>query len=77
MIENIGSDNVALFDTSIMLSIGASNKEELNTLFNTVRSTIGASYLQATEIKRKEFEPYIIFINSCICKNRKHIIYGI
>lgn len=57
LIENIGSDNVALFDTSIMLSIGASNKEELNTLFNTVRSTIGASYLQATEIKRKEFEP--------------------
>lgn len=57
LIEDIGGDNVSLFDTSIIISVGAKNKEELNTLFNTVRSSIGSSYLQAVEIKRKEFEP--------------------
>lgn len=59
MIERLGGDNASLFDVSILLSVAGSNNEELETNCNIVRSKIASSFLQSTEIVRKEFEPYI------------------
>ena len=58
MIKRLGSDNVSLYDTSIVISVGAENIKELNALSNIVRSKISSSYLQSTEIKRKDFDPF-------------------
>lgn len=58
MIQKLGSDNVSLYDTSIIISVGADNLKNLDTLSNIVRSKISSSYLQSTEIKRKDFEPF-------------------
>lgn len=57
MVEKLGSDNVTLFDTAIMISIGAKSKEELNSLVNQARNKISAARMQSTEIKRKDFLP--------------------
>lgn len=57
MVEKLGSDNISLFDTSIMISIGSKDKNELNSLVNQARNRISAARLQSTEIKRKDFEP--------------------
>lgn len=58
MIKKLGSDNVTLYDTSVIISVGAENMKELNALSNIVRSKISSSYLQSTEIKRKDFDPF-------------------
>ena len=58
MIQKLGSDNVTLYDTSIVVSVGADNLKNLDTLSNIVRSKISSSYLQSTEIKRKDFDPF-------------------
>lgn len=58
MIKKLGNDNVSLYDTSIIISVGAENMKELNALSNIVRSKISSSYLQSTEIKRKDFAPF-------------------
>lgn len=58
MIEELGSDNISLYDTNITIGISANNIQELETLANIVRSKISSSYLQATELKRKGFEPF-------------------
>lgn len=58
LIDDLGNDNVSLFDTNITIGMSANNKEELNTLFNVVRSKISSSYLVSTEIKRKDFDPF-------------------
>lgn len=59
MIERLGAENSNLYDTSILISVAGSNKEELETNCNIVRSKIASSFLQSTEIVRKGFEPYI------------------
>lgn len=59
MIERLSGENSSLYDTSILISVAGSNKEELETNCNIVRSKIASSFLQSTEIVRKEFEPYI------------------
>lgn len=58
LIEDLGSDNISLFDTNITIGISAENLEELNTLSNIITSKISSSYLQSAEIKRKDFEPF-------------------
>ena len=58
MIEELGNDNVSLYDTNITIGISAKDIQELDTLSNIVRSKISSSYLQSTEIKRKGFEPF-------------------
>lgn len=58
LVEELGSDNISLYDVNITIGISSNNKQELNTLSNIVRSKIGSSYLQSTEIKRKNFDPF-------------------
>lgn len=58
IIQNLGNDNTALFDTNITIGISARTMEELETLANLVRSKISSSYLQSTELKRKDFDPF-------------------
>lgn len=59
MIERLGAENSSLYDTSVLIGVGAANEEELETNCNIVRSKIASSFLQATEIVRKGFEPYL------------------
>lgn len=59
LIERLGNENSSLYDTSILISVGASDRDELETNCNIVRSKIASSSLQSTEIVRKEFEPFI------------------
>lgn len=59
MIERLGNENSTLYDTSVLISVGAASKYELETNCNIVRSKIAASYMQSTEIMRKAFEPFI------------------
>ena len=59
MIERLGNENSTLYDTSVLISVGAANQYELETNCNIIRSKIAASYMQSTEIMRKGFEPFI------------------
>ena len=46
MIERLGNENSTLYDTSVLISVGAASKYELETNCNIVRSKIAASYMQ-------------------------------
>ena len=59
IINELGNDNVGLFDTNITIGISASSANELNTISNILRSKIASTYCQATELKYKGFEPFI------------------
>ncbi|MCL5772343.1 MAG: hypothetical protein M1479_08740 [Actinobacteria bacterium] len=60
MINELGNDNVGLFDTNITIGISAPDVIELNTISNLLRSKISSTYCQATELKYKGYEPFII-----------------
>jgi len=60
MIAELGSDNVSLYDTNITIGISAPDMGELNTLSNLLRSKISSAYCQATELKYKGYDPFII-----------------
>jgi len=59
MINELGNDNIALYDTNITISISAPNIKQLNTLSNLLRSKISSVYCQATELKYKGYDPFI------------------
>jgi len=59
MINELGNDNIALYDTNITISISTPDLKELNTLSNLLRSKISSVYCQATELKYKGFDPFI------------------
>ena len=59
MINELGNDNIGLFDTNITIGISASELNELNTASNILRSKISSAYCQATELKYKGYEPFI------------------
>ncbi|MGL5381738.1 VirB4 family type IV secretion system protein [Clostridium sp.] len=58
MIQEIGGDNVSLYDTNITLSVGAKDMKQLNRLSSNLLAKISSSYCQATELKYKDFEPF-------------------
>ena len=58
-----------------MISVGGNNEEELETNCNIVRSKIASSFLQATEIMRKGFEPYIAIALPILANNRVTELY--
>ena len=60
MINELGNDNIGLFDTNITIGISAQDTGELNTIANLLRSKISSTYCQATELKYKGYEPFII-----------------
>lgn len=74
MIERLASENSCLHDVSVIISVAAKNIEELETNANIVRSKVAASFLQATEIMRKEFEPYIAVL-PILANNRVTQLY--
>lgn len=59
MINELGNDNISLYDTNITISISAPDIKELNTLSNLLRSKISSVYCQATELKYKGYDPFI------------------
>lgn len=73
MINELGNDNVDLYDTNITIGISAKDIKELNTLSNLLRSKISSSYCQATELKYKGYDPFIttlpILADNKITKN--------
>lgn len=58
MIQELGSDNVNLYDANITIGIYAKDEKELNSLVNSLRAKINSTYCQSTEIKRKDFDPF-------------------
>ena len=58
MIQEIGGDNVSLYDTNITLSIGAKDMKQLNRLSSNLLAKVSSSYCQATELKYKDFDPF-------------------
>lgn len=60
MIQELGSDNVNLYDTNITIGIYAKDEKELNSLVNSLRAKVSSTYCQLTEIKRKDFDPFFI-----------------
>lgn len=58
MLNKLGSDNVGLYDTAIIISAGAEDMRKLDQLDNIIGTKISSSYLQSTEIRRKDFEPF-------------------
>jgi len=73
IINELGNDNISLYDTNITIGISALNIKDLNTLSNILRSKISSTYCQATELKYKGYEPFIttlpILANNKITKN--------
>ena len=59
MINELGNDNVSLYDTNITIGISSTKMKELNTLSNLLRSKISSIYCQATELKYKGYDPFI------------------
>lgn len=75
MIERLSGENSSLYDTSVLISVGGNNEEELETNCNIVRSKIASSFLQATEVVRKGFEPYIATALPILANNRVTELY--
>jgi len=73
IINELGNDNVSLYDTNITIGISSKDIKELNTLSNILRSKISSIYCQATELRYKGYEPFIttlpILSNNSITKN--------
>ncbi|MBA7512368.1 hypothetical protein ES705_04373 [subsurface metagenome] len=73
MINELGNDNIDLYDVNITIGISAKNIKELNTLSHLLRSKISSSYCQAAELKYKRYDPYIttlpILADNKITKN--------
>jgi len=59
MINELGNDNIDLYDVNITIGISAKNIKELNTLSHLLRSKISSSYCQAAELKYKRYDPFI------------------
>ena len=59
MINELGSDNICLFDTNITMAISATDVNELNTISNLLRSKISSTYCQSTELKYKGYDSFI------------------
>lgn len=62
MINELGSDNVSLYDVNITIGICEKDKEKLNTLANSLRAKISSCYCQSTEIKYKDFDPFFTIL---------------
>lgn len=62
LVESISSDNVSLFDVSIMIALGADTKDELKTLVSLAKSRIAGDRMQCVEIMRKDFEPVYLML---------------
>lgn len=58
MIDKLGTANVGLYDTSIVISASDEDERKLEQLVNLLRTKISSSYLQSTELKRKDFDPF-------------------
>lgn len=58
MIQELGSDNISLYDTNITIGICEKDMKSLNTLANSLRAKISSTYCQSTEIKYKGFDPF-------------------
>lgn len=58
MIRELGNDNTTLYDVNITIQVGATNREELERLVNSLRAKISSTYLQATELRNKEYLPF-------------------
>ena len=73
MINELGNDNIDLYDTNITIGISAPDIKKLNTLSNLLRSKISSTYCQATELKYKGYDPFIttlpILAENMITKN--------
>lgn len=62
MIQELGSDNVNLYDVNITIGVSATDINELDTQCNIVRSRISSTYCQSTELKYKGFEPFFTIL---------------
>lgn len=62
MIQELGADNVSLYDTNITIGISAKDMEELNSMTTLLRSKISSTFCQSTEIKRKDFDPFFTIL---------------
>lgn len=73
MIQELGADNVSLYDTNITIGVYARDEKELNRLVNSLRAKINSTYCQSTEIRRKDFDPFFttlpILVENKITKN--------
>lgn len=73
MINELGNDNIDLYDTNITIGISAPDIKKLNTLSNLLRSKISSTYCQATELKYKGYDPFIttlpVLAENMITKN--------
>lgn len=58
MIRELGNDNTTLYDVNITIQVGHRDRKELERLVNSLRAKISSTYLQATELRNKEYMPF-------------------
>lgn len=58
MIRELGNDNTTLYDVNITIQVGATNRKDLEMLVNSLRAKISSTYLQATELRYKDYLPF-------------------
>ncbi|MED5052596.1 hypothetical protein P9850_12285 [Anoxybacillus rupiensis] len=58
LIEQLGNENISLFDTNITIGISAKNRDELNALTTSLKSRISSSGCKSVDLKYKEFDPF-------------------
>lgn len=59
MIRTISSDNVALYDTAVVISVFEKEKEALERQVNNLRAKVSGSYLQSTELSFRQLDAYL------------------
>lgn len=58
MIRELGNDNTTLYDVNITIQVGSTNRNDLEMLVSQLRSKIGSTYLQSTELRYKDYLPF-------------------
>lgn len=58
LIEQLGEENISLFDVNITIGISAKDRNELNTLTTSVKSRISSSRCKSVDLKYKGFDPF-------------------
>lgn len=62
MINDLGADNVSLYDVNITIGVSETDFEKLDTLANSLKAKISSCYCQSTELKYKGFDPFFTIL---------------
>lgn len=78
MIQEIGQDNVTLYDTNITIGVFERDIKELERLTISLRSKISSMNCQSSELKYKGFDPYFTTL-PILHENRltKHYVWNL